>query len=453
MDEPKYNMALMLNAQAYGDFVPLPTENNYLGRYRKEHQELEESPPLPKLPFGPVASLSSEAGTTLDASIVNVFVFRRNEEINEIMTVGRGVPELRQEIFEAAFSCALQTQAGDLDMINGDIFRIFTTQDDQPIFDLPGITTLGESSVFSSSNSPMAFNEFLKKMRRLQKRTGLVAVHECKSNAKESFDRELRSFAKRAGAKDVAIIVAKNAEKWPDMINCATLVPYYRIARRPMPMRVVFDPAILELPSFIDLLEAFTLETVERIQSDSNARKETYEKYADDLRKENERWRKADANARQLEWDEFVLLTERFDVETGRSIRLANPERRTTEEWMKNTVPNLIKQYEMWAERMKQIIQDIKYVKKRPDTPIRRLAASRFLDIALRGADELIHGENVRIYFGKWSRQVAPFLRLRWRMICDSLKVDPKTVLRHNTVFHTRFQVDESNKVIGLIMQ
>jgi hypothetical protein len=456
MADPKYNMALMLNALAFGEFVPPSGDSEFFGRYRQEHAEFEKTLAPATLIWGPRASVNTVSGPTLDSAVAHICIFRANGQICEILIVGQSPPELQQEIFQAVFSCALRVQAGDLDMTNADTYRIFAPDSDQKLFELPGIATLGAASTIASPDDQTAadaLSELVQRLRLLQDQTGLVAVHDCDALIKQEFDRSLRDFARGVYRDGNVTIVAKELDKLPEMVGLVTLVPYYQIARRPLPLRIVLHPHILKLPSFEELLQAFTYHTVERICADARVRQESYEERAERLRKEQMRWRNANERMRKELWSESVLLSEIFNGETGTTIRLAQPTQLPTAVYMEVNVPSLIAQYETWAERMRRIINDIFETTVRADTPIRRLVASRFLDAALRGRGHLMGDATIRRYFDRWCAQVAPFLRFQWRTALESKGINPETVFRRHTVFHTRFQVDDQKDVVGLVMQ
>lgn len=490
MNDPKYNMALMLNAQTFGDCVPPSGDNDFFGRYRQQHQKFEEPLIPPRLIWGPRACMNKVSGPTVDSAIVHVFVFKQsNGEIYEILVVGRGIPEIEKEIFDSAFSCILRTKAGHLDMINGDVYRILASNNNQELFDIPGITRSGIDFNLDQSDESNVLNEFVRTLKLLQDKSGLVFVHDqCDASVKQRLDSELREYARQsANDNSSAIIVAKDPDTSPEMADLVTLLPYYHIKKgRPLPLRIKLDPAILDIPSFQKLLEAFTYQTVERISLDAKVRLETYEKRRKSLEKEKERWDQADERTRKILWDEYVILTEKFDFETGRIIKLSKPKEISMAVYMKENVPLLIENYNEWEKRMHKIIEDIERARERPDKPILRLAASHFLDAALRGcdnfmADKDIHNlrskneinegsslkrgiqggsqreesviSDIDICFQKWSNQVAPFLRWRWRTILEAKGIDPEIVFRRNTVFHTHFQIDDDHNVFALVMQ
>lgn len=457
MHEPIFNMALMLSAQAFGDCVPPAGDIEYFSQYRQQHLDLEKLMTPPSFTWGPRACLNDVSGPTLNSAIINTYVFRRNEdEITEILIVGQGVPDIKQKVFKVALGCALRAQAGDLDMLNADIIRIQIPDEDQELFNIPGISTLG--SQLPPTNAAGVLSGLVRELRLLQESTGLVVVHDnCDTDSRKKLDRELRGYAKQVSKESRCLILAKDPKKSPEVKGLVTLLPHYHIARRASPLYLKLDPDILENPSFKDLLDAFMHQTVTRIRVDAEVRLKSYEKHIEELTEEKQRWDDtADTpNKRKVLWDEYVLLTERFDAEVGVTIRLVNPEQRPTAEWMENSLPALIKGYKEWAEKMRQIIKDIKKTLERPDSPIRRLAAGSFLDAALRGCQPITDEPSVIMCFQRWSKQVAPFLQLQWRILLDSKGINPETVFRRNTTFHTRFQIDENNpgRVVGLLMQ
>jgi hypothetical protein len=145
-------------------------------------------------------------------------------------------------------------------------------------------------------------------------------------------------------------------------------------------------------------------------------------------------------------------VSEHFDPDTGVTIRMP-PKQIPVSEYMMQNVPTLIVHYRMWAERMDKIIRDIEHATRRTDTPVLRLTASRFLDAVLREDREGITDETLRRPFDRWCAQVAPFLRHLWRAKMKVRGIRPESIFTPHTIFHTRFQVDDHNTVIGLAMQ
>ena len=417
MADPKHNIALMLNAAALGEFVPPAGDADFFACYRREHAELEKSLSTPQLSWEPRATMNTVSGPTLDSAVVDVCVSRSEGVIHEIVMTGQGLPELRQEILQSMLSCMLRVQAGDLDMLNVDAFRIVAPTGKQDLLELPGITTLGSSSTRPPSDDRTAadaLSELLQRLLLLQNQTEMVAVHECDATLKQDFDASLRKYAKEADEKKRITVLSKED---PTITNVITFAPYYQILRRPSPLRIILDPAVIQLSSFEQLVEAFTHSTVERIAAAAQVRQATYEERAVQLRMEQERWRAASERTRKEMWPEFLLLSERFNHDTGTIIRLVKPEKVATSDYMERNVPSLVMQFEDWAKQMRKIVRDISEATSRSDTPIRRLAASRFLDAALRDRGHLIDDDGTRRCFDRWSAQVGPLIRFNWRKV------------------------------------
>lgn len=456
MPEARYNIALMFHAGAFGEYIPRPGDGDFFARYRQEHAAQEESPALPQLQWGPRATMNPISGPTLDSAVIHACVCRSEGQIHEILIAGQGLPEFRQEVLQTALSCMLQVQAADLDMLNVDAYRIVAPASNQDLFTLPGISTLGDASTLiphDNLRATDALSEIVQKLRRLQEQTELVNVYECDAQQKQEFDASLRNNARAAYQLQGVTIVAKETETSPSLAGAIAFTPYYQIAQRPTPLKITLEPAVVQLPSFEQLLEAFTFGTVERISADAKVRQETYEERVVQLRMEQERWSEASERTRKEMWSESQLLSEVFNHETGTIIRLAEPENIPTSVYMEQNLPWLIKHFEQWAAQMRKIVTDIREAIMRPDTPIRRIAASRFLDAALRDRGHLIEDTATRRCFEKWSAQVAPLIRFKWRTTLQAKGIAVSTVFTRNTVFHTRFQVDERHNVIGLVMQ
>lgn len=453
MENPKYNMALMLAAQAFGEFVPSNNNDDFFSQYRRKYGQFEEELRTPKLFWGPKASLNCHSSPLIDSAILHAYIFRANKQIHEIILVGQTIPEVQQVIFQTALSTALRSQAGDLDMLNTGFYRILAPDSENQLYELPGITTLGMESLLNPSYTSYALNEFVQKLRLLQTQTELIVIHEYDVMQKREFDAELRQCVIRTNKGDDVIIIAKDTEKSPNISNLLTLMPYYKIAPRPIPLKLILDPAILELASFKELLKAFTHDTIERICADADVRQKMYKEHTKQLSEELKRWNCATPSLRKKLWDEYVILTERFNPETGITIRLAQPVKRSRIDYMENSVPSLIRDYKKWAQRMQKIISDIRETTLRSDAPIKRLAVSRFLDAALRGYDPSLNNDSIRRYFKQWSDQVTPFLNYQWRNLLEAESINKNYIIKQNTVFHTRFQINQNNHIIALVMQ
>ena len=122
---------------------------------------------------------------------------------------------------------------------------------------------------------------------------------------------------------------------------------------------------------------------------------------------------------------------------------MAFPEEMNTEEFYTTVVPDQIEKHRRWAERLHGIMLSIDAAAYGPTAPVVRLAASRFLDAALRGRvpDE---SQALSLAFMRWCEQTQSMLCYEWRRHLDSLAdIDVADIFTRHTVFHTWIDEDE----------
>jgi hypothetical protein len=455
MPEPRHNLALMLAAQAFGEFVPGADANDFFGRYRKNLATEEARLAKDKLFWGPRACLDN-SDPALDSSVSSVCILQEKDQIQEIALIGQNIPGIRQELFDAFFSCALRIQSGNLDKVNLGAFQLSALTGEQDTLDLPGLSSSGSAS-FSAQTKDQSPSDLLEELARqcksLQEHTEFVTVWEGEACLKSSFDQELRSHVQSCFQTKTVKIIAPDPRLSPEGKGLLTYVPYYLFGNRPRPLRLVLPPEIIQQASFTELLDEFKYHMVERIIADAEIRLASYEKHVRDLQEELKRWNVTPAGLRHEIWGETVTVSEKFIIETGTTVRLTQPRQISVEEYIRENIPSLISHYQNWAERMKKIIQEIRNATEGADNPARRLAVSLFIDIALRERPDYFESRKLRERFEKWHTQVGPFLRYKWRAALRARGIAAGDIFNRHTVFHTRFQTDEDGNLVALVVQ
>lgn len=455
MPEPHHNLALMLAAQAFGEFVPSANTNDFFGQYRKKLAPDEARLAKEALLWGPRACLENNE-PALDSSVSNVCILREKGQIQEIILIGQNLPDIRKELFDAFFSCALRIQSGALDKINLGAFQLSALTDEQDILDLPGLSSSANTSFSTQVNDQLPsdlLGELARQCKSLQEHTEFVTVWECEAYIKRAFDQELRKYVQSCYQTNEVKIIALEPELWPEGKGMLTFVPYYLFESRPRPLRLVLPAAIIQQASFSELLDEFKYHTVERIIADSEARLASYKKHIQDLQEQLKRWNDTPAYTRQEIWGETVTISEKLIIETGTTVRLAEPRQIPVEEYMRENAPSLIRHYQSWAERMKKIIKEIRSATEGPENSARRLAVSLFIDMALRERTDYFESKRLQKCFEKWYAQVGPFLRYEWRATLRTRGIVVEDIFNRHTVFHTRFQTDEDGNLAALVVQ
>lgn len=176
----------------------------------------------------------------------------------------------------------------------------------------------------------------------------------------------------------------------------------------------------------------------ERLTLDAKLRRDRLEAEVESLTTGLDAYNGATPGERRTLWDRTVLLEERFDPRTGRSIRLTEPEEVDTEVYFKENVPHLIKLRREWAERMGDLIEHLDAAVHRPHAPAQQLAVGRFFDAALRGAWPA-ESPATEQAFAAWQRETAPVLWFEWRCALRREGIAPADLFTRHTVLLTRY--------------
>jgi hypothetical protein len=194
------------------------------------------------------------------------------------------------------------------------------------------------------------------------------------------------------------------------------------------------SPQLLNAGAWEKLMKAYHAQVIRGIQMDAQIRLEYYERRGTGLRGEKEQWDKTDEQQRSQRWGPTVTLTQQFDDKLGLAIWLHAPNLISTKQYFEENVPNLIRSYEDWAAKMREILASIEAAASRPDLPFFRLLTARLFDAALRGRDPEPAGEIQKLYH-EWAGSAADLLRFEWRKKLRSLKARPEDLFTTHTTF------------------
>jgi len=455
MEEPKHNLALMIAAQAFGEFVPISAKNDFFVQYRKQYEQFEYKLFPEKLHWG-VNAILSHPNAALEATTSTICILRENDQIQEISLIGENLPQIREMLFDMFFGCALRMQTDELDMMNLGGYRLLLESAQHDPLDLPVIGR-SSGSIFSRKSSDRTsldlFEDLARQVRQIQTDTGFVSVWNCDAHVKAKFDQMIRDQVKDCHQSGTTMVIALNPEIHPEIQGLITHIPYYQFGNRPRPLKVVLPIQIIEQQSFNDLLASFKYHTIDRIVVDAEVRLTSYEKHAHDLGAEKKRWDEASVELRKGLWGESVTVTEKFIVETGTTVALAQPHKLPVETYMREHMPNLISYYASWAERMRTVIKELKTATTGPNNTFKHIAINLFLDMALREKPHYFENRQIHECFEKWFRQVGPFLRYTWRTALESKNIPLERIFNRHTIFNTQFLLNEAGLRDGLIIQ
>lgn len=451
-EDPGDNVALLLHARAYGEQVPSTEDDNFLGKLLKEHRALFAAPALPLLKWGPRAILSQNALAGLTSPIFHVWVFTKEAAVQQILIIGQGLPEIRQQVLANVFTTSLRVHAVANDIMNIGVLRVEFPGYSQTPLDIP-FNVLGDSPALLSPDAKTTALEAIQELHSflltLAERTGLVQIHEVKTTDQMALTNTYKTYAKQAAVEDKAFLYRKKRQG--DESDLVTLVPYWQIARSPLVLALSLSTDLLKTDSYGQLFEAYQAATFHRVMMDIGIRREHYRHEAERLETEKKSFDEATPRERDEIWGKTVLLVQEFKYELGITIKLAQPKEIPTEIFFKNNVPSLIKHYRDWEKRMENILRSLVKSKERPDAPVYRFAACRFLDAALRDQrpDE---SQAALAAFETWCAQVQPLLWFEWCNHLEQLGIDKKHIFTPHTIFHSTFSLTEDEMDTAEVM-
>ncbi|MGY5137833.1 hypothetical protein ACWGJW_36570, partial [Streptomyces nigrescens] len=456
-DEPLFgnaedDLALLLHARALGLEVPggdPGPEGGPVAQCARRAVEAAECGPLFPAPpaWGPKAALAPQVRAALPSSLPRAWVAGDEQGPVEVLVVGEGIPEIRQQVVQAALTTCLRVNglsdpdSGDFvgDHIGVGLIRVTAgLSGTQASPDIPSVFRARSVTVAdgASSTARGALRDFVGLLRSLAEETGLVEVVDIAYADLVTYAQGLRALADRAaGETDRAFLRAPRAEDGGPV----SLQPYLRTVRgHGASLGVEFSPDLFTTDAYVRVEQAHQRVLSQRLTMDARLRLDQLKTEIEQLTADLEAFNRANTAERRALWPATVLLVERFDEPTGRTIRLTEPEERETEQYYKVNVPQLISMREKWARRMGELVEQLETAVHRPHAPARQVAAGRFLDAALRGVvpDESPATERA---FRAWCKEVAPMLRFEWRCALRRHGIAPEDVFTPHSVLISRY--------------
>ncbi|WP_328687261.1 hypothetical protein OG879_07955 [Streptomyces caniferus] len=456
-DEPLFgdtedDLALLLHARALGLEAPggdPGPEDGPIARCARQAAEGAECGPLFPAPpaWGPKAALAPQVRAALPSSLLRAWVAGDDQGPVEVLVVGEGIPEIRQQVVQAALTTCLRVNglsdpdSGDFvgDHIGVGLIRVTAGLSGAPAqADIPSVFRARSVTVAdgASSTARGALRDFVGLLRSLADETSLVEVVDLAYADLLAYAQGLRALADRAaGETDRAFLRAPREEDGGPV----SLQPYLRTVRgHGASLGGEFSPDLFTTDAYLRVEQAHQRVLSQRLTMDARLRLDQLETEIEQLTADLEAFHRANEEERRGLWPATVLLVERFDEPTGRTIRLTEPEERETEQYYQVNVPQLISMREKWARRMGELVEQLEAAVHRPHAPARQVAAGRFLDAAVRGVvpDESPATERA---FGAWCKEVAPMLRFEWRCALRRHGIAPSDVFTAHSVLISRY--------------
>ncbi|MGY5128707.1 hypothetical protein [Streptomyces nigrescens] len=446
------DLALVLHARALGLRVPagdLGTEDGPVARCARRARDAAECGPLFPAPvaWGPKAALAPQVRAALPSSLVRAWVAGDDQGPVEVLVAGEGIPEIRQQVVQAALTTCLRVnglgdvESGDFvgDHIGVGLIRVTAgLSGAQASPDIPSVFRARSVTVADSASSTArgALRDFVGLLRTLAHETSLVEVVDIAYADLVTYTQGLRALAVRAAGETDRAFLRAPREADDGLVS---LQPYLRTAKgHGATVGLEFSPDLFTTDAYLSVEQAHQRVLSQRLTMDARLRLDQLETEIAQLTADREAFQRATPEERRALWPATVLLVERFDEPTGRTIRLTEPEELDTEKYYEVNVPQLISMREKWARRMGELVEQLETAVHRPHAPARQVAAGRFLDAALRGVvpDESPATERA---FLVWCKEVAPMLWFEWRCALRRRGIAPEEVFTPHTVLISRY--------------
>ncbi|MFE1171223.1 hypothetical protein [Streptomyces sp. NPDC058773] len=456
-DEPLFgdtedDIALVLHARALGLRVPAGepgAEDGPVARCVRRAREAAECGPLFPAPlaWGPRAALAPQVRAALPSSLVRAWVAGDDQGPVEVLVAGEGIPEIRQQVVQAALTTCLRVnglgdpESGDFvgDHIGVGLIRVTAgLSGTQPSLDIPSVFRARSVTVADAASSTArgALRDFVALLRSLAHETGLVEVADLAYADLVAHTQGMRELADRAaGETDRAFLRAPRGTD----DGLVSLQPYLRTVRgQGATVGLEFSPDLFTTDAYVSVEQAHQRVLSQRLTMDARLRLDQLETEIEHLTADMRAYKRAGREERQALWPATVLLVERFDEPTGRTIRLTEPEELETEQYYNANVPQLISMRKKWADRMRELVEQLETAVHRPHAPAKQVAAGRCLDAALRGVvpDESPATERA---FRAWCQEAAPMLWFEWRCALRRHGIAPEDVFTPHTVLVSRY--------------
>lgn len=451
------NQALVLHARAFGYPVSREAAGIPPGKLAEMLSGLDDEPycrplvPAP-LPWGPRAALAPQVRAALSSSLLNAWVTEDGHGPVEVLVVGQGLPEIRQQVVPAAIMTSLRInaladpEAGTLinDLLSVGLIRLSAGVGRQEAIDIPPMFQARQMRVAlgAARTAQGALREFVTLLRRLERDSNLVRVERLGNDDLQEFDHALRTMVDRASQQPSTAFLRSPTgnDSGPELVG---LLPYLRTAARVdategSSVGLNLSPDLLATDSFQRLENAHHAAMAERTAMDARLRRDQLVDEVKAMIVERDAFAEATPEERQLSWNPTVLLEELFDNQLGITIKLAEPEEVDIEVYFAKNVPNLIKMRQEWADWMGQVVQNLEKAISEPHAPARQIAAGRFLDAAIRDVTPDESASTTQA-FERWRQQVQPMLWFEWRCALEQQGVDAADLFTRHTVLATRY--------------
>ncbi|MCS7477880.1 hypothetical protein ACFFQW_14420 [Umezawaea endophytica] len=446
-EDDEQNLALVLHATALGiRAVPTGDRDPLAALVDRIGSDDVCAPLTPRTPpWGPRAALSPVVRAALSSTLHHVQVVTDGRGPVEVLVVGTGLPEIREQVVPAVLTASLRINGPGADVVS-DLVGVGVLRvgiDSATTGSAPDLASSHgrRAPLGTGTSARVVLRDLVGFLRGLERDTNLVRVTEVDQVDVVAFDRAVRDLAGRAVARPRGAFLRPAVPAGSR--GLVALLPYLRTdaadeARFGAGVGLELDPDLLTTASYRLLDRTHHRALARRVSVDARLRRDQLEADLARIRGELEAFTRASADERRLMWESTVTLETFFDNHSGIHIKLSTPEEIDAVEYYATNVPNLIRLQEAWALRMSDLIADLDAAINRPQAPARQLAAGRFLDAALRGVvpDE---SAATREAFLRWQDEVAPMLRYEWREAVRRQGIDPADVFTPHTLFRTGY--------------
>jgi hypothetical protein len=418
------DVALIQHARAYGAHIP-STFNGLL----REHAGLF-GPLFPEpLVWGPRANLTLSGGSAPDSRIMSVWVYRDHGEPSGVLIIGDGLPELREQLLPEAFLTSLTIGTLDSDLVGAGAIRLELPLAGRPQLTLP-LLPLGAHPGFLPGEVPRtareALRRFVRDLRQIADRTGLLQLHQIEVSGVQDLYAQLSERA-RSGSRPVLWV--------PPEAEVAALMPRFLIPSGQV-LRLRLSGDLLTTAEYSRLEKLYRRRTIDQIKADLMLGRDNHVKEAERLDHQHEAYKDTPLENRAEMWGGTVLVSHMFDHDADVSIRYAYPKTIDADDFYLRVVPVVAGRRRTIAEYYDAVVDSLDAADASPDAPIRRLAAGRFLDAAVRhrgldGSPALVAA------FAAWSDQVRPMLALEWRRTLRQAGIAVEDAFSASTIMHT----------------
>jgi hypothetical protein len=303
----------------------------------------------------------------------------------------------------------------------------------------------------AAASAEAVLGKLLEFLQTVEQDTGLVQVHRAKAQDQTAISKAIQKFAGEARKYLKQVFFLANKKEDTAGLELVTFVPYLPTKGPAIALNMAVNADLLQTPTYERLWHTYQFATITRFLMDINARHDYYKRQAEQLNAQKKHYEESTPAERKAIWGGSVELNERFDFALGITIKLLVPEEMPMDLYFKNAVPNLIEQYRDWQKRMQDILLSVKITVERPDAPIRRFAASRFFDAAIRSRvpDE---SRAARDAFEAWREQVQEMLWFEWRSQLEREGFTVEDVFTPHTFLHTYLSPTRDGRGIGRLV-